>query len=229
MNFKQLSQHIFYDPRDLDEKVPKALTFLGNSFAPKPFLIIDNFMRENECEVITQQLLADPAQTEAEVLSRNSSSRVDKKERSTAWHSFDDQTLASYNAAFDHHRFAIERFFGKALLEHTQPQPLGYTIGDYYHSHADNAAKTVDHSGNVVLWEAVKSNRVITTVLFLNSDFEGGELRFDYLYDHSGAPIILKPKAGLAVAFPSNPYFAHSVAKVTSGYRLSVAQWHNAL
>lgn len=62
--------------------------------------------------------------------------------------------------------------------------------------------------------------RCYTAILYLNSDFQGGELCFEAL------GLNIKPRAGLLVAFPSDHRFIHSVGIVTRGYRYSMALWY---
>ena len=59
----------------------------------------------------------------------------------------------------------------------------------------------------------------ITALLFLNDDYEGGEIVLaDGLYT---AP----KKAGSGIVFPSNFMFPHEVKKVTKGHRYSIMTW----
>lgn len=55
----------------------------------------------------------------------------------------------------------------------------------------------------------------VSTVLFLNDDFEGGELRFEF-FDLS-----IKPKAGDCVVFPSTYLYSHASLPVISGTKYS--------
>jgi hypothetical protein len=52
-------------------------------------------------------------------------------------------------------------------------------------------------------------------VIYLNDDYEGGELWFPYL------DIKFKPQAGDIILFPSTFIYAHSSLKVTSGTKYS--------
>lgn len=56
-------------------------------------------------------------------------------------------------------------------------------------------------------------------LLYLNSDFEGGELIFNE-YN-----LLIKPQIGLYISFPSSRYFVHAVRPVTCGKRYSLALW----
>ena len=63
--------------------------------------------------------------------------------------------------------------------------------------------------------------RDITSVCYLNDDYEGGELSFDLL------GIKIKPEAGTLVFFPTPKRYKHSVATVNNGQRFSVSKFWN--
>jgi predicted 2-oxoglutarate/Fe(II)-dependent dioxygenase YbiX len=50
-------------------------------------------------------------------------------------------------------------------------------------------------------------------VLYLNNDYEGGELYFE------NQDVLIKPESGSMVVFPSNPPFFHESKKVVSGQK----------
>jgi hypothetical protein len=61
--------------------------------------------------------------------------------------------------------------------------------------------------------------RDYTAIVYLNSDFGGGNLRFP---QHN---VCIRPHRGLLVAFPSSGDFVHSVARVNRGTRYSMPVW----
>ena len=61
--------------------------------------------------------------------------------------------------------------------------------------------------------------RDCTGLAYLNDDFTGGELVFP------DRDVIIIPKPGLLVGFPSNHEFVHRVPKVLSGKRYSLPVW----
>lgn len=65
------------------------------------------------------------------------------------------------------------------------------------------------------------SSRVLSVLLYLNDDYEGGELEFR----HSG--IKLKPEAGSVLFFPSNFLYVHEVYPVTKGPRYALPNWYH--
>ena len=66
------------------------------------------------------------------------------------------------------------------------------------------------------------STRVLSVLLYLNDDYNGGEITFR----QSG--VTIKPEAGSLVFFPSNFLYVHEVAPVTKGPRYALPTWfHN--
>jgi hypothetical protein len=55
----------------------------------------------------------------------------------------------------------------------------------------------------------------VSSVMYLNDEYDGGELWFPYL------DITLKPKAGDVVLFPSTYIYAHASLKIKSGIKYS--------
>lgn len=62
-------------------------------------------------------------------------------------------------------------------------------------------------------------HRDISTVLYLNDEFLGGELRFPRV------GVSVNPRAGMLVMFPGSKEFSHVVTTVTKGKRFIVPQF----
>lgn len=67
------------------------------------------------------------------------------------------------------------------------------------------------------------SSRLISTVSYLNDNYDGGEIEFR----QSGVKI--KPEAGSIVFFPSNFLYIHEVMPITKGTRYSMPHWYHHL
>ena len=68
------------------------------------------------------------------------------------------------------------------------------------------------------------SPRTLSVVLFLNNDYEGGELVFKSLdYQKDILTVDVKPNRG--IIFPSNFMFPHTVKPVSKGTRYAVVSW----
>jgi hypothetical protein len=97
----------------------------------------------------------------------------------------------------------VESFFVACLL-----------TGDSHIAHADNERRKHGR------WVPNHTpQRDYTGLAYLNDDFTGGELAFQDLN------VVITPKPGLLVGFPSNHDFVHAVPKVVSGKRYSLPVW----
>jgi len=67
------------------------------------------------------------------------------------------------------------------------------------------------------------SSRVLSSVMYLNGNYEGGEISFP----NSG--ISIKPEAGSIIFFPSNFLYVHEVAEITDGTRYSMPHWYHSM
>ena len=86
--------------------------------------------------------------------------------------------------------------------------------GDSLIAHADNERRKYGR------WVPNHSpQRDYTGLAYLNDNFTGGELVFPDL------GVVIVPKPGLLVGFPSNHKFVHAVPKVLSGKRYSLPVW----
>lgn len=67
------------------------------------------------------------------------------------------------------------------------------------------------------------SSRVLSTVGYLNDNYDGGEIHFPYV------DITIKPEAGSVIFFPSNFVYVHEVKEMINGTRYAVPQWYHSL
>lgn len=123
----------------------------------------------------------------------------------------EDGIVAVVREAFLRHAPAcgVQRI---AWLE--RPQILAYGPGGRYIAHADSDAW--DRKRNE--WRKVV-DRDVSLLLYLDEDFEGGELyfpRFDYR---------LRPATGMLVLFPSDARYAHCAEPVVQGTRHVIVSW----
>lgn len=96
-------------------------------------------------------------------------------------------------------RYSIER-----ELWHEEYSVLKYSNGEEYIAHYDGSTDT---------------GRAISALVYLNSDFEGGETEFV----HFG--IKIKPQPGMLVLFPSNFAYRHVAHPVTAGIKYGLVTW----
>jgi len=104
---------------------------------------------------------------------------------------------------------AYAQFFETSFLEHEDYHILKYegATNDHYDAHYDGGPY---------------NKRWISAIVYLNDDYEGGELEFV----HFGVKI--KPKKGSLVIFPSNYAYAHIAHTVTSGTKYAIVTWLSA-
>ena len=65
------------------------------------------------------------------------------------------------------------------------------------------------------------STRVLSVLLYLNDDYEGGEIEFMH------SKIKIKPEPGSVLFFPSNFLYVHEVYPVTKGPRYALPNWYH--
>jgi SM-20-related protein len=113
---------------------------------------------------------------------------------------------------------ALESHFDVALRSLERPHFLLYRPGSFFTPHRDRQRKAT----------LEPSDRQISIVLFLNRDYEGGDLTFYELiegtaWQDKGFPCDAAP--GLVVAFRSDQL--HEVTPVISGERFTIASWYS--
>ena len=86
---------------------------------------------------------------------------------------------------------------------------LKYEKGGFYTIHSDHCASIP---------------RTLSVIIFLNNDYEGGELNF---HDPITEEIYqtIKPSPGRCIIWPSNFMYPHSVSPVTKGTRYAIVSW----
>lgn len=89
-------------------------------------------------------------------------------------------------------------------LVHEGYNMLKYSGGQEYKAHFDGGSDT---------------GRCVSAILYLNSDFEGGEVEF------VNFNIKIKPEPGMLLIFPSNYAYTHIAHPVTSGTKYAIVTW----
>lgn len=117
-----------------------------------------------------------------------------------------DVLYSSLNTAFKHYTNEIYPFANKNIKarEHTI-HLLKYGVSGHLPAHQDQGV----------------SSRVLSSVMYLNDDYEGGEIEFV----NSGVKI--KPEAGSIIFFPSNFLYVHEVYPITQGFRYAMPHWYH--
>ena len=105
--------------------------------------------------------------------------------------------LAATNQYYNKHGIAEQ-------MMHEGYNLLRYSGGQEYHAHYD---------GNT------SSGRCVSAILYLNNEFEGGEVEF------VNFNLKLKPEPGMLLIFPSNYAYRHIAHPVTSGSKYALVTW----
>jgi predicted 2-oxoglutarate/Fe(II)-dependent dioxygenase YbiX len=92
-------------------------------------------------------------------------------------------------------------------INHYHYHALKYGKNDNFKIHHDHYAETLNYS------------RLLTVCVYLNEDYDGGELEFPSIKK------TFKFKTGDVIVFPSNWMFYHGVNPILSGNRYSLTVW----
>jgi|TARA_E500000318_G_scaffold45017_1_gene42544 Rps23 Pro-64 3,4-dihydroxylase Tpa1-like proline 4-hydroxylase len=103
----------------------------------------------------------------------------------------------------------LKEFVGP-VFHCNQIELLKYEEGNFYKPHVDGG---------------VGFNRTLSAILFLNNDYEGGELSFKNIQTEKEEHVNLKGKPGDLVIWPSNFHYPHGVMPVQKGRRYTVVAW----
>jgi predicted 2-oxoglutarate/Fe(II)-dependent dioxygenase YbiX len=107
----------------------------------------------------------------------------------------------------------ISRFFGVSdVLYSDTVHMVRWREGQAMSPHADNCE--LDGRPNAYPW------REFASLVYLNDDYEGGEVFFPTLN------IQIKPSTGLLLAFRGGREHVHGVSKITRGTRYTMPAWH---
>ena len=229
----QISDKVYCD--ELFNSIEVENKILPNPYKEYPYLIIENFLSPEFLQEIASSIQASTNLKKAKVKIQTDNGIIDNElneiHRKTNIYFFNDEQTKFYHNQFLKYKKEIENFYNVVLTNSTEIQALEYKQGYFYVKHADDSSELVDDDGNTVGFLNVAPQRKLTTVLFCTNcdDYEGGELKFNYLYDKDGNCKIIKPNAGDMIVFPSNPIYSHEVMEVKSGYRLTAVQWHDAM
>jgi hypothetical protein len=117
-----------------------------------------------------------------------------------------DILYSSLDKAFWHYSNVLYPFAAKNIKNREESiHLLKYEPGGHLPAHQDQGV----------------SSRVLSSVMYLNDDYVGGEIEFK----QSGVKI--RPEAGSIIFFPSNFLYVHEVYPITSGSRYSMPHWYH--
>lgn len=132
--------------------------------------------------------------------------------------------ISKHDIYYNEQKFISSELFGALdiTLEH-------YTKELY--PFAENNIKSREHTMHLLRYDQSGylpahqdqgvSSRVLSVLLYLNDDYEGGEITFRQ------SNLTLKPEPGSVLFFPSNFLYVHEVAPVTKGPRYALPNWYH--
>jgi predicted 2-oxoglutarate/Fe(II)-dependent dioxygenase YbiX len=107
-------------------------------------------------------------------------------------------------------------------LDAVQPRDVGYFyeygMGDYYNPHVDSQTVSTTEGMTVAVRKVSSSD--ISSILYLNDDFLGGEIEFCLMGQR------VKPKPGMLVLFYGGWENLHMVRPVEVGKRYCIVNWY---
>ncbi|MGB5587050.1 MAG: 2OG-Fe(II) oxygenase [Gammaproteobacteria bacterium] len=185
-------------------------------------LSIEGFLSESECERLVA-LSADQPSEQARVrmadetaaggiVSRDSAVRITSTIKTFG---IAEQIVPLVGRAFFD---CVQPHFDTRIQWFEFPDILKYVPGGHYGTHNDSEVWDEQADG----WRLVE-DRQYSLLIYLNSEFTGGALRFDDL------ELTIQPKAGMLVAFPSDHRYAHTALPVESGTRYAIVSWGAAV
>lgn len=122
--------------------------------------------------------------------------------------SISDRLFNALDTSFKHYSTELYPYASRNLKgKEDNMSILKYETAGYLPAHTDHGS----------------SSRTLSVVLYLNDDFDGGEITFPYV----GNGITIKPTAGSAIFFPSMFVYVHEVAAVTKGTRYALPNWYH--
>lgn len=131
-----------------------------------------------------------------------------------------DLPLSKFGGINDEFRKINNRFFDLTYAATT----------DYVKRFADNFVFHYNEGFNLLKYQTgqeykahfdglTASGRSVSPILYLNDDYEGGEIEF------VNFGISIKPKAGMLVIFPANYAYQHIAHPVKSGTKYAIVTW----
>ena len=228
---KQLSKLIYIHDEHFRNAIPPEVDFLPVTKTDLPLYLQDGALDPKICDQIADNLRQQRGAHRVTTVGREG-------DRKTYALDISADDLAIYKATIENEKRAINEFFSLKLGgSDGGVQVLGYPPGARYGGHSDNCTPIFDENGKFSQFKCLLPQRVISTILFLSDSVDeihgpnqcvGGNVSFNHLEYKDGETLLVEPKKGRLVAFPSNPYFGHEVHEVYDGYRISIVEWFNA-
>lgn len=203
------SGKLFYDccgSTELVRPPPFGLFMFENYLAPD--VVSDLVEYANQCDGDPLKVIDDEKSTPNNIVRTLDQARITERVLLAERHK--ELTDLVRTAFLD----LTQKCIGQPLEWFEKPDLMRYREGGHYVRHADS--QNYDPETNT--WKKV-IDRDLGMLIYLNDDFEGGELSF-YKLNYQ-----IRPRAGAAVLFPSDQRFLHQAETVKKGVRYAVVSW----
>ena len=191
-------------------------TYVSRNTVPPGILVIANFLNPDECRYLLDNTkdVAGVSTKDTEKVRQGLASKDDPGLRVT------DRVPLGHIASRVNEIYRrlylgqVGPFYNVEIEQYEFPELLRYSAGGQYAPHADAENWDPDN----LRWTRIL-DRDFSTLVYLDSDFEGGELVFNNFN------FKIAPKAGLLVSFPSDHRYLHVAKQITSGQRNVLVSW----
>jgi predicted 2-oxoglutarate/Fe(II)-dependent dioxygenase YbiX len=165
----------------------------------------------------------------------NTSGVEDKKyieEQKFRTSSFVQPSAQTYKEVEERINFVVDyhcrKFYPQLSIENSK-EPIQFLKYDSINSgefkmHTDNAF--YNEHGKFIF---THPKRILTSVTYLNDDYEGGELVLGFMKDQNGNCQSFKPLPGTTIIFGSDIRYPHQVLPVREGIRYSIVKWYGSI
>jgi len=192
----------------------------------KNIVIENNFIDEKEINTILD-LLKNTSKKEIVIVNDPNDGGNDNKEDgspvSIEHLLFDTENTPALNSLILKLEKYFEYTFGQRFYLRTPLWCRIWRVGDFISPHSDSEYNNSDLVMDEGYPEEEWTNHIprflsdYSSVLYLNDDYEGGELFFPEFN------LTIKPKLGDLVTFPTNSMYIHAVKEVKHGTRYTIA------
>ncbi len=190
--------------------MPEGQILVRNAVPPGVFMV-QNFLPIATCEAIIKDCAGKPRGKTA--VGGAGEEKLDEMRVCAA---IDVRKLQSNIVGLVRDTFSkvVGPHYGSEIEWFELPEILQYNVGGHYVVHADADNWHQDESQ----WKRAL-DRDLSILIYLNDDFEGGEIAFPNF------GVQFRPKRGLLIAFPSDRRYIHTARTVTSGTRYAIVSW----
>ncbi len=173
----------------------------------EPYYVIEDYLSPEQCSSLLDYFLANEDEDPREFYGNLSLGGPESFTDTKTFEQFDPE----------HILYKMIHFGEKFFLENYKMRGSSFSLNRVHVNYMHTKASLADHYDNRKMYDPIESLNSMTYVmgLFLNDDYEGGELFFENENVH------LKPKPGSLVFFPGF-YTRHAVKEVVSGTRVNV-------